>query len=139
MSETLAKVFDVEYHPIEPVKTEVPAVKETENQEDTDFDTARDVQHELLEMGRAAIGTAMRIASESENPRAIEVLSGLLKNVSDMNKQLVTLHKDKADVKLAKVGKVQGSGPQIQTQQNLFVGNSADLNKMLADKLAQVK
>ena len=136
----IAEVFNIEAVPItmEPARTIIP---ETISEEDKDFDIAREIQHELLEQGRAAINTTMRIVAESENVRGVEVLSGLLKNVSDMNKQLVTLHKDKAEVKNTKHGKVVGgqAGPQIQTQQNLFVGSSTDINKMLAEKLAQTK
>ena len=70
MSQTLANTFNVEHHEIVSASKELPIVAETPEQEDGDFDVAREIQHELLDQGRAAINTAMRIAAESENPRA---------------------------------------------------------------------
>ncbi len=103
--------------------------------EDTDFNYARGNYYEIIEQGKAAVHTAMRIAAESENPRAIEVLSGLMKNMADINKQLIMMSKDKADVKTARGTKSTQPMQQIGTvQQAVFVGSSSDLNKLLAEK-----
>ena len=90
---SLADVFDVESTEVitVPIKgyevsTEVVETVEDEKIVDVDFNKARDNQYDLLTMGMASLNTAMKIAAESENPRAIEVLAGLLKTVSEMNK-----------------------------------------------------
>jgi hypothetical protein len=136
MANKLDEILNIEPQPVlEPEEVVVPP--NTDTVEDIDFDNVRANYYELLDQGKAAMNTAMRIAAESENPRAIEVLSGLFKNVADVNKQLLSLSKDKADIKAVKRS---GSNPQQslpgQTIQNaVFVGNGADLNKLLADKL----
>lgn len=138
MSEKLANVFDVEHHEIvEQNQTVVPAA--SENAEDADFENARSNYYEILDQSKATINTAMRIAAESENPRAIEVLANLLKTTADINKQLVQLSKDRQDVKIAKrtakTEATSGSVPQIQSQNTIvFSGSSKDLQKLLADK-----
>lgn len=120
-----------------PVKEVV--IEGNKDSEDADFDYARGNYYEIIEQGKAAIQTSMHIAAETQNPRAIEVLSGLLKNMADVNKQLVQMSKDKQDVKLSKQqASGKGSVQPIGTQQNItFVGTSADLNKIIADRLAE--
>ena len=135
--ETLDNVFNVNTAPV-PAKQEVnlPVVAEEKDTVDTDFDIARNNYLEILEQGKAAINTAMLVASQSENPRAIEVLSGLLKNMADINKQLVQMSKDKNDAK-----GVKSTQPPTQigtVQQAVFVGNAAELNKMISAKLKEV-
>jgi hypothetical protein len=136
MSTTIHEVLDIEPHDviIETADTNiVPAAGE--NTEDVDFDNARSNVYLILDQFKAAINTSMRVAAESENPRAIEVLSMLLKNAADVNKQLITMSKDKADVKTARGTKSTQPVNQFGTvQQAMFVGNSSELNKMLADK-----
>lgn len=135
----LAEIFDVE-----PVTVSVETQQTTavtvvdDNPEDADFEHTRVVQLELIEQGRAAVNTAMRIAAESENPRAIETLAGMLKTVSDMNAQLLGLSKSKNDIKAVKVGKGQSQNPQIPqigTQNILIQTDGSNINKMLADRI----
>lgn len=137
MSDSLSNIFDVE-----PVITEtVPTVIPNGN-EDTDFDVARANYFELIDASKAAVNTAIRIAAESENPRAIEVLSGLLKNAADINRQLIMLSKDRQEVKIAKIAaksvntnQGQNTQPQITSQNTIvFSGTSADLSRLLNEK-----
>ena len=142
MSEKLANVFDVEHHDVvlsDQESTQVVVPANTENAEDSDMDFARSNYYEIIDQSKAAINTAMRIAAESENPRAIEVLSGLLKNAADINRQLVQMNKDRQDVKIAKnaakTAPASGSAPQIQsTNTVVFTGTAADITKLLNNK-----
>lgn len=137
MSEALAKAFGIE--PVEVIQQNGKSVTiAPEGSEDEDHTYARARHYELAEKGSEALDIAMRIARESENPRAIEVLSGLIKNLSDVNKSLLTLNKDKADVKTAKTGKGNGTsvGTAVQNQTNIvFNGSSKELNKLIAEQL----
>ena len=138
MSEELAKVFNVEpvtcvdvVHIDGASTTVVPDGDET-----VDHQYARLKNYEILQRSSEALDIAMRICRESENPRAIEVLSGLMKTVSDISKTLVVLNKDKADAKTARSGKGQVTPQtQIGTQNVVFAGNSADLNKLISGKI----
>jgi hypothetical protein len=132
MSEKLSEILGVEHHEVTMEVAPVVIQGESDdNTEDADFTYARGNYYELIEQGKAAVNTAMRIASESENPRAIEVLSGLMRNMADINKQLIGMSKDKVEVKaLRSGGKTQQS---IGTVQNaVFVGSSSELNKLLS-------
>jgi hypothetical protein len=140
MATKISELFNMEPHEVEmevPTTDIVPTSDPSKPVEDVDFEHARKNQYELMDQGRAAVNTAMKIAAQSDNPRAIEVLAGLLKNVSEMNRQLVTMNKDLAETKIAKTGKgTSAPAPQtIGTQNILFTGNGAELNKLIAEKM----
>lgn len=103
--------------------------------EEADLDSAyvRKNQIELIEISKAAVNTAMRIASESEAPRAIETLALMLKTASEMNRQLVQQHKDKAEVKQMKSGKGQAVVAGGTTNNIIMSGSLADITKMLRE------
>lgn len=107
-----------------------------EDNEDADAKYTRDNQVELIEISKAAVNTAMRIASQSESPRAIETLSQMLKTASELNRQLVQQQKDRVEVKQAKKGVLPGSpmisGPQT-TNNIIMTGSLKDITKMLRD------
>ena len=128
--DNLAKVFGMEEHQVtmETTQTVIPGGTE----EDADFDAARGNMYQLLDQGKAAIETAMIVAAETQNPRSIEVLGNLIKTMADINKQLLSLSKDKADIKSTKNVRTPAQSTPIGNIQNaVFVGNGADLNKML--------
>ena len=58
-----------------------------------DCDYSRDTLYELIEKGKDALENMIEVARESEHPRAYEVLSGLIKNVADVNDKLQDLNK----------------------------------------------
>mgnify|MGYP001069330778 FL=1 len=58
-----------------------------------DYDYSRDTLYELIEKGKDALENMIEVARESEHPRAYEVLSGLIKNVADVNDKLQDLNK----------------------------------------------
>jgi len=103
--------------------------------EDSDFEFCRNNYYEIIQHGQHAILGALRVASETESPRAYETLGMLMKNMADINKQLLQIGKDKQDVKIARKS-ATGVAPQQITQNNtaVFVGNSADINKMLKER-----
>ena len=78
----------------------------------------------------------MRVVREAESPAAITALSGLIKTMSDVNKNLLSLNKDKAEAKTAKAGQKTGPnvGIAVQNQNIIFAGSSKDLNKLLGEQ-----
>lgn len=99
----------------------------SEDFKDEDLDFARSNYYNLLMKGSEALEDMMEVARATEHPRAFEVLSGMMKNVADINTSLIDLHKKKSD--MAKTQK--GELPPAQTTNNLFVGSTAELQKML--------
>jgi hypothetical protein len=123
------------YHtdtPMESVLKEV-SPEDDVNTEEEDFKYTRKNQYDLIEVGKAAVQTALKIASESEQPRAIETLALMLKTASEMNRQLTMMSKDKSEAKKAKNEVNVGQAvPQIGNQTNNMVVMSGSLEEVLA-------
>ena len=64
---------------------------------DNDYKYSRDTYYELVEKGKQSLELMIEVARESEHPRAFEVLSGMIKNISDVNDRLMDLNKKKKD------------------------------------------
>jgi hypothetical protein len=92
-----------------------------------DYDYARENFYNVIEKGTQALEDMLDVAKASEHPRAYEVVSTIMKTLVDANKDLVAMS-DK---------KVKDSTPQEQPKgtvnNNLFVGSTAELQKMLKD------
>ncbi len=129
--EKLNETFDVE--PIE-VKTEKKddverQITKFENSNEDirkDYEYTRGNLYSIIEKGQEAINGILELAQESEMPRAYEVAGQLIKNVSDATDKLMDLQK-----KLKDVNEEDKKGPTSVTNNALFVGSTADLQKML--------
>lgn len=96
----------------------------------TDYEYSRDTLYDLIQKGRDALEDMIEVARESEHPRAFEVLSGLIKNVADVNDKLMDLNKKHRDISTKETLQIPGS-----TTNNLFVGSTTELQKMLHDNI----
>jgi len=97
---------------------------------DHDYHTTRDNLHNLLEQGKDALVAAISIAKQSEHPRAFEVVGGLMKNIADINHQLLDLHKKKHALTGTPAEETKANSV---TNNAIFVGSTAELSKMLND------
>lgn len=96
----------------------------TTDNKKNDYEYSRETYYELLEKGKDALDTMVEVARESEHPRAYEVLSGMIKNLSDVNDKLMDLNK--------KVKDLEDEPKKIENQQNnIFLGSTADIQKLL--------
>ena len=93
---------------------------------DNDYNYSRSTYYELVEKGKESLELMIEVARESEHPRAFEVLSGMIKNISDVNDRLMDLIKKKKD--LDKSEEIKNIAT---TTNNLFVGSTAELQKIL--------
>ena len=94
--------------------------------DDTDFQYARENLYNLIERGNDGLEELLEIAKQSEHPRAFEVVGQMIDKLTTTNKELLNLHKTKKDISTEK-------GPTNVTNA-LFVGSTAELQKMLKDK-----
>lgn len=110
---------------IDPPNQEVlePSVN---NEVEDDYDYARKNLRDLIDSGMGDLNTVMDIARQSESPRAFEVATNLMKTLTDTNKDLLELAKKKKEL-------IQEKEPQNVTNA-LFVGSTADLQKMIQGK-----
>ena len=96
---------------------------------DNDYKYSRDTYYELVEKGKESLELMIEVARESEHPRAFEVLSGMIKNVGDVNDKLMDLNKKNKDINKSDISmKAEGT-----TNNNLFIGSTTDLQRMLQD------
>lgn len=92
-----------------------------------DFEYSRKVYLDLIATGQEALTTMIDVADQTGHPRSYEVLSGMIKNISDVNDRLMDIHKKKKDVlKPDNPQQIEGS-----VNNNLFVGTTAELQKLL--------
>jgi hypothetical protein len=111
---------------------DVVPVKDEENHTvDSDYEYARDNLRGLIENGKIAMENIIFLAKEGESPRAYEVIGQLIKTLSDTNKDLIELSKK---VREAKGKDVQQQQPQNVTNNSLFVGSTAELQKLINSK-----
>lgn len=96
---------------------------------DDDYDFARKNLRDVIHRGASALEDIIDIAQQSESPRAYEVVSTLIGQITDANKKLLELAAQKKKLKDEK----QPEGPST-VNNNLFVGNSTELLKMLKAK-----
>ena len=101
-------------------------MKDTEENIEQDYKVARETYHDLIEKGREGLEFMMEIAKESEHPRAFEVLATMIKTISDTNGELMKHNKIRNDINKAD----ELENPTV-TNNNLFVGTTTELQKML--------
>lgn len=126
VDENLSEIFNVESS----VEKETPVQviqKTTGNKLEDDFESARNNLHLLLLDGQTALQTALDVAQQSEHPRAFEVVGNLIKQLADINQQLLDLHQQKQ-----KLDEPKGDSKKQVTNNNaIFVGSTSDLNKLI--------
>jgi hypothetical protein len=117
-------------NPVEVLPAELLPTSEIEIAKDldTDYEYTRDNLKAIIDKGSEALDGILELAKESEHPRAYEVVGQIIKNVADVNRQLIDLQKDIKSLKKT------DSGPKNVTNA-LFVGSTHDLQKLLKGKL----
>lgn len=121
LNQTLSEVLDVE--PIDYQTTEIVEVK-TPVEDDAEF--ARTNIRDLISKGNSAIDNLLLVANASEHPRAYEVAAGLIKNLADLNKDLLEIQKRKRDL-----DPTQSKGNTTNIDKAVFVGSTTELVKFL--------
>ena len=133
--ENLSKVFGVEPIREGEVITSggdviLPDSKGVEENVIKDYDSARNNLYKLLNQGQDALYSALEIAKQSEHPRAFEVVGNLMKQLADINEQLLALSERKQKLDTPKQQEGQPS-KQVTNNNAIFVGSTSELSKML--------
>lgn len=111
-------------------KPVIPQEMKLDNDLERDYKKVRQNYEEIIEKGVDAIDTILDIARDSQHPRAFEVAATMIKNVTDANEKLILLQKQMREMNKA-AGKEASS---TKIDKAIFVGSTADLNKMLKGK-----
>jgi hypothetical protein len=128
----LNKVLDItgDLIPVERNKKDkAPCVITTTTDLTSDYKFSREQYHNLIEKGNEALDELLSIAKESESPRAFEVTSMLIRNLSDTTKELIQLQKTVKEIDKDK-------DPHI-VNNSLFIGSTKELQDLLSKKNAK--
>ena len=109
------------------------AVLAGDSETDADFEYARENLMKMIEKGNIAIDGILQLAKESESPRTYEVAAGLIKTMTEANKDLLGLRKQKKELQKDDAPKQTNT-----TNNNLFVGSTSELAKMLKTKRGEI-
>ena len=127
--ESIDKALNISETDIVPTKKVSPPKEVSKiNEIEKDYEYTRANLYSIIEKGQEAINGIMEVAGESASPRAYEVAGQLIKSVADTTDKLADLHKKIKDIEEDNV-KTQGN----VTNNALFVGSTAELQKMLKD------
>lgn len=121
---------------LEEEKLPIPVLSANEIQGlelDNDFERSRKNLASLLEIGTDALTNALYVAKQSDDPDAFQTVSNMIKQLADVNEQVLNLHLKHQKHKMATEEKIiqQTSGPQTVTNNAIFVGNNAELLKLI--------
>jgi hypothetical protein len=129
IDDSLSEVFDVQSIPKTEVITQDGEIISTASQKiESDYDTTRNNLRILLQQGQEALQKSLDVAMQSEHPRAFEVVGNLMKQLAEVNQQLMDLHQQKQ--KLDEPSKAE-KAKQVTNNNAIFVGSTAELNKLI--------
>ena len=100
-------------------------LRDVSEDRDKDYEYTRGQLYSLIDQGQEAVRDALEVAQESGHPRAFEVATNAMKQVADMTDKLMDLQKKVKDLDEEK------RGPSKVTNNAMFVGSTAELQKML--------
>ena len=123
--ENMEDIFDIEVEStdIEPSKPKPPAAQKDDQTKDYEF--TRGSLYSLIDKGTEALNGALEVAQESGHPRAYEVAVNAMKQVADATDKLLALQQKMKNLEAPTKRETNN------TTNNLFVGSTADLQKML--------
>jgi hypothetical protein len=124
VNKNLAKLFSVPVNEITEPKT--PPAGGTFNSANfqKDYELVQSNIKDLIGTGNIALESALKVATQSDSPRAFEVVAILLKTMADLNNNVLDVHKKAKDTTGQKV-------EVKQTNNSVFVGSTKDLQNLL--------
>ena len=131
--DSLDQTFDITETPAptpKPIKKVKPIIKIDKGEDrEKDYTYARAQLYDIVEKMHESLNDAMDVAQQSEHPRAYEVVFNGAKHAADIVDKLADLHKKMND--LEKEDPKPAATHQVQN--NMFVGSTSELMKMLKE------
>lgn len=125
INKNLSKLFAIQETP----KTDITSKSEPggtfdSNNFQKDYKLVQENLKSLIGSGNLALESALKVATESDSPRAFEVVAILLKTMADLNNNVLDVHRKAKDTTGNKV-------ELKQTNNSVFVGSTKDLQNIL--------
>lgn len=124
INKNLAKLFDVDTPKSISPKDASGGTFDSNNFQ-KDYEMVQSNLKDLIGNGNVALESALKVATESDSPRAFEVVAILLKTMADLNNNVLDVHKKVKDTTSTSAAKV------TQTNNSVFVGSTKDLQNLL--------
>ena len=138
----MTEIFDVEtkpdYSPTSDTREMKPLVVDStpntglvalDKDLDNDYEESRQTLKDLVVKGNQAIDHLLAIASETEHPRAFEVVATLIKNTAEANEKLMVMQKTIRELK-----NIKKNDSGVNVDKAIFVGSTSELSKLLKAK-----
>ena len=130
---TTPEVVDADIVRREPVKVDLSKFPDRKKMDQRkDYGEVRENLKDVIDNSKVAIDGILKVASESDSPRAYEVVSQLLKTATEANKELLDVHKQMKDLEKDETKK-------HVTNNAFFVGSTKELQDMIAKQLPAKK
>lgn len=130
--ENLRNIFDIE--PAKPREIVPAPVQETNDDAEDDYNLARSTMRTIIQRSVTTLDDVLNVAHASEHPRAYEVAGQLIKTMSEVSKDLLTLHEQRKAIRKP-VEEDTTKRLEIAQQNNIvFAGSTDELLKMLNQK-----
>ena len=97
-----------------------------------DYEYTRGNLYSIIEKGQEAINGILELAQEGQQPRSYEVVGQLIKSVGDVSDKLIDLQQ-----KMKDLNKEDEKSSPTTVNNALFVGSTAELQKLLKDGFKQ--
>ena len=117
-----------------PTRTSIKRPKGDSPEIQKDYEYSRAQLYSLIEKGQEAVDGILEVAQESESARSYEVAGQLIKHVADTADKLLDLQKKVKDIE-----EVDNKKTTQVTNNSLFVGSTAELQKMLKQTMKDSK
>ena len=122
MNKQLAQFFNVPV--VNESKQSITGGTFDSNNFQKDYEFVQSNLKDLIGNGNVALEAALKVATESDSPRAFEVVAIMLKTMADLNNNVLDVHKKAKDT--------TGSKVEVkQTNNSVFVGSTKDLQNIL--------
>lgn len=134
MNEDIPPIFDTISQSLGvdfvPSKKEISLSKEKleeheERKVESDFEYARNNLRELINKGMSSLENAISLADSLDQPRGFEVVSTFAKQLAEMNKDLMDLHKQKKEIQKENIT------VNNNTTNAIYVGSTSDLQDLI--------
>ena len=118
-----------------PTRTSIKQSKEDAPEIQRDYEYSRAQLYSLIEKGQEAVDGILDVADQSQSARSYEVAGQLIKEVADTADKLMDLQKKVKDIE-----EVDTKANTTNVTNNaLFVGSTAELQKMLKQTMKDSK
>jgi uncharacterized coiled-coil protein SlyX len=97
-----------------------------------DFEYARNSLYDIIDKGKEALVDIMALGKSSQHPRFYEMISELIRSISESNSQLIEMHKKLQDIKKDNIV-INNESNQV-TNNQVFVGSTAELFALMKGK-----